>query len=45
VADIHNTDAYRAYVRWGWVKGGQTRPDLPDVPVFDVLMLRLPISR
>lgn len=39
-----NTDAYRAYVRWGWVKGGQTRPDLPDAPVFDVLMLRLPVS-
>ena len=40
-----NTDAYRAYLRWGWVKAGQTRPDLPDAPVFDVLMLRLPISR
>ncbi len=40
-----NTDAYRAYVRWGWVKVGQTRPDLADAPVFDVLMLRLPVSR
>lgn len=40
-----NTDAYRAYVRWGWAKAGQTRPKLPDAPVFDVLMLPLPISR
>jgi ribosomal protein S18 acetylase RimI-like enzyme len=40
-----NTAAYRAYVKWGWVRAGQTRPNLPDAPVFDVLMLRLPISR
>lgn len=39
-----NTDAYRAYIKWGWVKAGQTRPNLPDAPVFDVLMLRLPVS-
>jgi ribosomal protein S18 acetylase RimI-like enzyme len=40
-----NIDAYRAYIRWGWEKAGQTRPNLPDAPVFDVLMLRLPVSR
>jgi ribosomal protein S18 acetylase RimI-like enzyme len=40
-----NAGAYRAYLRWGWEKTGQTRPDLPDAPVFDVLMLRLPVSR
>lgn len=36
-----NADAYRAYLRWGWQKVGQTRPDLPGAPVFDVLMLPL----
>jgi|HubBroStandDraft_1064217.scaffolds.fasta_scaffold15654_4 ribosomal protein S18 acetylase RimI-like enzyme len=40
-----NTGAYRAYLKWGWVKAGQTRPNLLGAPVFDVLMLRLPISR
>jgi GNAT superfamily N-acetyltransferase len=40
-----NADAYRAYVKWGWEKTGQTQPNLPDAPVFDVLMLRLPITR
>lgn len=36
-----NTRARCAYFRWGWVKTGQTRPDLSDAPVFDVLVLPL----
>jgi ribosomal protein S18 acetylase RimI-like enzyme len=40
-----NTRAYRAYLKWGWHKVGETRPDLPDAPVFDVLILPLPIAR
>jgi ribosomal protein S18 acetylase RimI-like enzyme len=40
-----NTRAYRAYLKWGWRKVGDTRPDLPDAPLFDVLILPLPITR
>jgi ribosomal protein S18 acetylase RimI-like enzyme len=40
-----NENAYRAYRKWGWYKVGETRPDLPDAPRFDVLVLPLPISR
>lgn len=40
-----NTLAYRAYLKWGWRRVGETRPDLPDAPVFDVLILPLPIAR
>jgi hypothetical protein len=40
-----NTRAYRAYLKWGWLKVTQVRPDLPDAPVFDVLVLPLPISK
>jgi GNAT superfamily N-acetyltransferase len=39
-----NTRAYRAYLKWGWRKVGETRPDLPDAPLFDVLILLLPIT-
>jgi len=39
-----NTKAYRAYLKWGWRKVGQIRPELPDAPLFDVLVLPLPIS-
>jgi GNAT superfamily N-acetyltransferase len=38
-----NATAYRAYLRWGWHKAGQTRPNLPDAPIFDVLHLPLPL--
>jgi ribosomal protein S18 acetylase RimI-like enzyme len=38
-----NTIAYRAYLKWGWRKVGETRPDLPDAPIFDVLVLPLPL--
>jgi GNAT superfamily N-acetyltransferase len=40
-----NTNAYRAYLKWGWQKVGEIRPDLPDAPLFDVLVLPLPIAR
>ena len=40
-----NTRAYQAYLRWGWRKVGEIRPDLPDAPLFDVLILLLPIGR
>ena len=39
-----NTQAYRAYLKWGWHKVGETRPDLPDAPLFDVLILPLPVA-
>ena len=39
-----NTTAYRAYLKWGWHKVGETRPDMPDAPLFDVLILPLPIA-
>ena len=38
-----NATAYRAYLKWGWHKVGQTRPTLPDAPIFDVLHLPLPL--
>jgi GNAT superfamily N-acetyltransferase len=40
-----NTRARRAYLKWGWRKVGQIRPDLPYAPLFDVLVLPLPIIR
>jgi GNAT superfamily N-acetyltransferase len=40
-----NVRAYRAYIRWGWHKAGETRPDLPGAPLFDVLILPLPNAR
>jgi GNAT superfamily N-acetyltransferase len=38
-----NTFAYRAYTRWGWQQVAQLRPDWPDAPMFDVLILPLPV--
>lgn len=38
-----NTFAYRAYTRWGWQQVAQLRPDCPDAPMFDVLILPLPV--
>jgi ribosomal protein S18 acetylase RimI-like enzyme len=40
-----NNLAYRVYLKWGWRKVGETRPNLPDAPLFDVLILPLPIAR
>lgn len=39
-----NDTAYRAYRNWGWAKVNQLRPGWPDAPLFDVLMLQLPID-
>lgn len=38
-----NTTAYRAYTRWGWHKAAQLRPNWPDAPIWDVLILPLPL--
>jgi GNAT superfamily N-acetyltransferase len=40
-----NEVAYRAYLKWGWRKEAQLRPNWPDAPLFDVLVLPLPIPR
>ena len=39
-----NTTAYTAYTGWGWRKVSQLRPHWPDAPLFDVLMLPLPLQ-
>jgi GNAT superfamily N-acetyltransferase len=38
-----NNPAYRAYLHWGWKKVHQLRPGWPDAPLFDVLILPLPL--
>jgi GNAT superfamily N-acetyltransferase len=43
LAEPDNASAYRAYVKWGWQKVSQIRPRWPDAPLFDVLMLPLPL--
>src|SRR6266498_65844 len=40
-----NATAYRAYLHWGWRKVAEIRPGLPDAPLFDVLVLPLPLGR
>jgi GNAT superfamily N-acetyltransferase len=40
-----NSPAYRAYLHWGWKKVNQLRPGWLDAPLFDVLILQLPIDR
>jgi ribosomal protein S18 acetylase RimI-like enzyme len=39
-----NATAYRAYLKWGWRRIGETRPDLPDAPLFDVLVMPLSLA-
>ena len=39
-----NPTAYRAYLRWGWRKVAQLRPAWPGAPLFDVLILPLPVA-
>jgi GNAT superfamily N-acetyltransferase len=39
-----NATAYRAYRGWGWRKVAQLRPGWPDAPLFDVLILPLPLT-
>ena len=38
-----NDTAYRAYTRWGWAKAAELRPAWPDAPLWDVLILPLPL--
>jgi GNAT superfamily N-acetyltransferase len=38
-----NDVAYRAYTAWGWRKVAQLRPEWPDAPLYDVLILPLPV--
>ncbi|ROO83701.1 hypothetical protein EDD29_1208 [Actinocorallia herbida] len=37
------TDAYAAYLKWGWHKVSRLRPSWPSAPTYDVLMLDLPL--
>jgi GNAT superfamily N-acetyltransferase len=39
-----NASAYRAYTAWGWQHVTQLRPGWPDAPLFDVLILPLPLN-
>lgn len=39
-----NETAYRAYRHWGWRRIAQHRPEWPDAPLFDVLILPLPLK-
>ncbi len=39
-----NATAYRAYLKWGWHKGAELRTNWPDSPLFDVLILPLPLG-
>jgi hypothetical protein len=39
-----NTRAYSTYLRWGWHPVAKLRPNWPDAPTFDVLILRLPLE-
>ena len=43
LAEPDNTTAYRAYLKWGWRKVSELRPHWPGAPLFDVLMLPLPL--
>ncbi|GLZ09696.1 hypothetical protein Acsp03_71620 [Actinomadura sp. NBRC 104412] len=39
-----NEQAYRAYRAWGWQKAGRLRPRWENAPLYDVLIIPLPIS-
>ena len=43
LVEPENTVAYRAYQSWGWRKVARLRPGWPDAPLFDVLILPLPV--
>jgi GNAT superfamily N-acetyltransferase len=43
LAEPGNMNAYRAYVRWGWQPVAKLRPQWPDAPAYDVLILPLPL--
>ena len=44
LAEPENVNAYRAYIRWGWHDVAKLRPPWPDAPLFDVLILPLPLK-
>jgi GNAT superfamily N-acetyltransferase len=44
LAEPENTPAYRAYTSWGWHTVARLRPGWPDAPLFDVLVLPLPLN-
>jgi ribosomal protein S18 acetylase RimI-like enzyme len=39
-----NQTAFEIYQRWGWRKVAQLRPAWPDAPLFNVLILPLPVG-
>jgi ribosomal protein S18 acetylase RimI-like enzyme len=39
-----NTTAQTAYQRWGWRKAAELRPAWENAPLYDVLMLTLPLA-
>jgi GNAT superfamily N-acetyltransferase len=39
-----NDTAYHAYLHWGWRQVAQLRPRWPGAPLFDVLVLPLPLK-
>lgn len=44
LVEADNPMAYRAYLSWGWERVGQLRPNWPDAPLFEVLVLELPLG-
>lgn len=44
LVEADNDAAYRAYTAWGWRRVTQLRPGWPDAPMFDVLILPLPLK-
>ncbi|MBF4999004.1 GNAT family N-acetyltransferase [Nocardia sp. BSTN01] len=41
LVEPENTRAYNAYLKWGWQRVGHLRPNWPDAPLFDVLIMEL----
>lgn len=44
LVEPENTTAKHAYLHWGWTQVGQLRPRWEHAPLFDVLVLPLPIK-
>lgn len=44
LVEPENTPAQRAYLHWGWRKVSQLRPGWEHAPLFDVLILPLPLT-
>lgn len=45
LVEIDNHRARRAYLKWGWRKVNQLRPGWQDAPLYDVLVLPLPLAQ